>query len=341
MKVPLNWQSHPTLCDGGQQLVKSSIAVALSVKFNRLLFASGYTGTDILLSLTRTCLRDGRLHLVKVKAGGGLDRQIQPLGFTPEHVDSDNLSSLTRNTCATAGSISSKSRMAVALSVRSSRLRPASASSVAEHTPSDSLRMRLCTLPRKFSTCGDIEQVSRRLSIKQWNTRPPTDCGCGSARLPRSPPPAVEERSKAGTSVPAQNIAEGCTPSDSLRMRLCTLCSQICSSTLHLQVREVVQDMGLPPQRCAAVTDSAGVFHGQLLSRLSSWNDIPFGAGTCAGFACLPPQRGAAAGLEGGTNFLSSLAPNKMYTHLQVRKLVQYIYSFSMSVLDSGQVIHL
>lgn len=57
-------------------------------------------------------------------------------------------------TCATAGSISSKLRMAVALSVRSSRLRPASASSVAEHTPSDSLRMRLCTLPRKFSTCG-------------------------------------------------------------------------------------------------------------------------------------------------------------------------------------------
>jgi hypothetical protein len=65
---------------------------------------------------------------------------------------------------ATAGSISSKLRMAVAFSSRSSRLRPASASSVAEHTPSDSLRMRLCTLPRKFSTCGRFVRVQSQAS---------------------------------------------------------------------------------------------------------------------------------------------------------------------------------
>ena len=61
-------------------------------------------------------------------------------------------SELPAPTCATAGSMSSVDRMAVALSVMSSRLSPASASSVAWHTPSLSFLILLCTLPRKFST---------------------------------------------------------------------------------------------------------------------------------------------------------------------------------------------
>ncbi len=62
-------------------------------------------------------------------------------------------------TWATAGSMSSQDRMDDALSARSSRLRPASASSVACTTPSCSLRRRDCTLPRKFSTCKQETQV--------------------------------------------------------------------------------------------------------------------------------------------------------------------------------------
>ena len=42
----------------------------------------------------------------------------------------------------------------MALSARSSLFRPASASRVAAQTPSFSLRIRVCTLPRKFSTCN-------------------------------------------------------------------------------------------------------------------------------------------------------------------------------------------
>mmetsp|Transcript_35048 Transcript_35048/g.70054 ORF Transcript_35048/g.70054 Transcript_35048/m.70054 type:complete len:205 (+) Transcript_35048:238-852(+) len=53
--------------------------------------------------------------------------------------------------CATAGSISSQSRILVMQSVMSMRLRPASASSVASTTSSSSLRRRVCTLPRKLT----------------------------------------------------------------------------------------------------------------------------------------------------------------------------------------------
>lgn len=48
--------------------------------------------------------------------------------------------------------MSSMERMAVMCCVMSRRLRPAYASRVAWHAPSFSLRKRVCTLPRKFST---------------------------------------------------------------------------------------------------------------------------------------------------------------------------------------------
>ena len=48
-------------------------------------------------------------------------------------------------------------RMEVALSARSRRLRPASASSVPSQAPSCSLRSRVCTLPRKLTTCRQME----------------------------------------------------------------------------------------------------------------------------------------------------------------------------------------
>mmetsp|Transcript_26650 Transcript_26650/g.74499 ORF Transcript_26650/g.74499 Transcript_26650/m.74499 type:complete len:278 (+) Transcript_26650:37-870(+) len=59
---------------------------------------------------------------------------------------------------ATAGSISSNDSTDVILSVRSSRRRPAYASSVQSTSPSCSLRSRLCTLPRKLTTlrCGNL-----------------------------------------------------------------------------------------------------------------------------------------------------------------------------------------
>mmetsp|Transcript_43254 Transcript_43254/g.74674 ORF Transcript_43254/g.74674 Transcript_43254/m.74674 type:complete len:250 (+) Transcript_43254:850-1599(+) len=53
---------------------------------------------------------------------------------------------------ATAGSISSNSSTLVATSSMSMRLRPARASRVASTTPSSSLRSRVCTFPRKFTT---------------------------------------------------------------------------------------------------------------------------------------------------------------------------------------------
>mmetsp|Transcript_4805 Transcript_4805/g.19216 ORF Transcript_4805/g.19216 Transcript_4805/m.19216 type:complete len:372 (-) Transcript_4805:41-1156(-) len=53
--------------------------------------------------------------------------------------------------CATAGSITSVSRILVACCVMSMRFRPAIASSVQSTTPSWSLRMRDCTFPRKFT----------------------------------------------------------------------------------------------------------------------------------------------------------------------------------------------
>mmetsp|Transcript_7621 Transcript_7621/g.31537 ORF Transcript_7621/g.31537 Transcript_7621/m.31537 type:complete len:286 (-) Transcript_7621:46-903(-) len=53
--------------------------------------------------------------------------------------------------CATAGSISSIERIAVASSSMSMRLSPAKARSVASTTPSSSLRSRVWTLPRKLT----------------------------------------------------------------------------------------------------------------------------------------------------------------------------------------------
>jgi len=50
-------------------------------------------------------------------------------------------------------------RMEVALSARSRRLRPASASSVPSQAPSCSLRSRVCTLPRKLTTCRGEKAV--------------------------------------------------------------------------------------------------------------------------------------------------------------------------------------
>mmetsp|Transcript_2390 Transcript_2390/g.5409 ORF Transcript_2390/g.5409 Transcript_2390/m.5409 type:complete len:260 (+) Transcript_2390:319-1098(+) len=54
--------------------------------------------------------------------------------------------------CAMAGSISSMLRIAVAWSSMPRRFSPARARSVASTCPSSSLRMRLCTLPRKLTT---------------------------------------------------------------------------------------------------------------------------------------------------------------------------------------------
>lgn len=62
-------------------------------------------------------------------------------------------------------------RMAVALSAMLRRLRPASASSVASHSPSSSLRRRVCTLPRKLTTCGGVVR------------RESAHCGQGCSRL--------------------------------------------------------------------------------------------------------------------------------------------------------------
>lgn len=63
------------------------------------------------------------------------------------------------STCATAGSMSSISRIEVALSSRPSRRRPAYASRVALTTPSLNFLSRDCTLPLKFSTCAWADEL--------------------------------------------------------------------------------------------------------------------------------------------------------------------------------------
>lgn len=62
-----------------------------------------------------------------------------------------------RLTWATAGSMSSVLRMLVSLSSMLRRLSPANASSVASTTFSFSLRRRVCTLPRKLTTCKQTQ----------------------------------------------------------------------------------------------------------------------------------------------------------------------------------------
>ncbi len=133
------------------------------------------------------------------------------------------------HTCATAGSMSSVDRMAVALSARSSRLRPASASRVAAHTPSFSLRIRVCTLPRKFSTCSRQKQhrshqcqaPTRMLSHHTTSQMPPNSehlLPCGTSSFMRDSckrePTSKDRLQAAGADIHACTPWKCCSTAD-------------------------------------------------------------------------------------------------------------------------------
>ena len=81
--------------------------------------------------------------------------------------------------CPTAGRNSSVDRIAVAASARSSRFSPASASKVASTSPASSLRRRVSTLPRKFTTARSGR--SRLTSAWRRSDAVPTTAPCGSS----------------------------------------------------------------------------------------------------------------------------------------------------------------
>ena len=82
--------------------------------------------------------------------------------------------------CPTAGMNSSTASVSVAASARPSRLRPASASSVASTSPSSSLRSRVSTLPRNGTTARSGR--SRFTSACRRSDAVPTTAPAGSSR---------------------------------------------------------------------------------------------------------------------------------------------------------------
>ena len=82
--------------------------------------------------------------------------------------------------CPTAGMNSSASSVSVAASARPSRLRPASASSVASTSPASSLRSRVSTLPRNDTTLRSGR--SRFTSACRRSEAVPTTAPAGSSR---------------------------------------------------------------------------------------------------------------------------------------------------------------
>mmetsp|Transcript_2771 Transcript_2771/g.6662 ORF Transcript_2771/g.6662 Transcript_2771/m.6662 type:complete len:254 (+) Transcript_2771:470-1231(+) len=123
--------------------------------------------------------RKARSHSTAVYVSGWLRESRYLSG-----VSSPVLHAIPMAPWATAGSISSKLRMAVILSTRSRRFRPAYASRVAATSPSPSLRSRDWTLPLKLMTLkeGNLFRICAR---RRSDALPMTDpSGSSASELP-------------------------------------------------------------------------------------------------------------------------------------------------------------